>query len=176
MSTSSPLRFDRGLSALPTDPKQRHQEFVDFFGQFLFWLRNWSLKASRELVDSEELRSKLGTIRRKPYEGVAEMTPEQRDAALLLTQETLDGFLERFLSCMGDEGTDAKFGEDLAYRFRIEMEIVDVETGELRHQEIINRGGRFFGSYWGRWLNRYGAKAVNNDSTLPASESEQSRS
>ena len=64
--------------------------------------------------------------------------------------------MERFLWCMGDQGTDARFGRHHAYRFRIDMEIVDAETGEIRDQEIINRGGRFFGSYWGRWLNRYG--------------------
>lgn len=156
MSTTGPLRFDRDPSELPTDPSQRHQELVDFFGQFLFWLRNWSLKASRQLVESDESRSKLGTLRRRPYEGVAAMSPDQREAALLLAQETVDGFMERFLWCMGDQGTDARFGRHHAYRFRIDMEIVDAETGEIRDQEIINRGGRFFGSYWGRWLNRYG--------------------
>jgi hypothetical protein len=167
MSMTNPLRFERGLLDIPTDSKERHQEIVDCFGRFLFWLRNWSLDASRQFVDSEESRNALATIRRRPYEGVAAMTPEQRDAALLLAKESLDGFLERFLWFMGDEGTDAKFGRNLAYRFRIEMELVDVETGEIRDQETINRGGDFFGSYWGRWLNRYGADSTKESSSMP---------
>jgi hypothetical protein len=74
---------------------------------------------------------------------------------MLLAEATLNGFLERFAWLLGDEGTDARMGSRHAYRFRVEMEIVDVETGEVVDQETINRGGKFFGSYWGRWLNRY---------------------
>lgn len=151
----APLSFDQEPSELSSDPKERHEQLVDLFGQFIFWLRNWSLRASRQLVESEQSREELGTIRRKYYDGVAKMLPEDREAAVLFAEATLNGFLERFLWYLGDEGTDARLGHSHAYRFRIEMEIVDVESGELVHTETINRSGRFFGSYWGRWLNRH---------------------
>jgi hypothetical protein len=106
-------------------------------------------------VESEEAREKLGTIRRKYYDGVAKMTAGDKDAAFLFAEATLDSFLERFIWCLGNEGTDARFGDNHAYRFEVKMEIVDVESGETVHTESINRGGKFFGSHWGRWLNRY---------------------
>ena len=150
-----PLPLDYDLSQLPTDKNRRHEQFVDFFGQFLFWLRNSSLKASRNFIESSEARERLGTIRRRYYENVAQMPAAQRDAAMLLVEETLNAFLERMTSMLGDEGTDARIGGRHAYRFRLEMEIVDVQNGEIVDSETINRGGSYFGRYWGKWLNRY---------------------
>jgi hypothetical protein len=158
MRNNKPLAFDQEPSALPSDPGARHEAFVELFGQFLFWLRNWAIDASRTLVGSEEARGKLGSIRRKPFEGVAALPPEQRDAAMLLAEETVNGFTERLIWFFGDEGTDSRIGARHAYRFRIEMEVVDIETGEIVEEHSINRGGEFFGSYWGRWLSRFGKR------------------
>jgi len=155
MKPSVPLVFDIDLSQLPSDNTGRHEAFVDLFGQFLFWLRNSSLESSRKFVESTESREKLGKIRRQCYEGIAQLPPEQREAAMLLVEETLNGFAERLVWLLGDEGTDARMGSFHAYRFRVEMEIVDVQTGHLIEVETINRGGKFFGSNWGRWLNRF---------------------
>jgi hypothetical protein len=163
MSVSGPLVFDTSLSQLPSAPKERHEAFVEFFGQFLFWLRNSALDSSRRFIESEEWREKLGTIRRRCYEGVARMPPEQRDAAMLLVEETLNGFAERLAWLLGDEGVDARLGTQHAYRFRVVMEVVDLETGEIVEEETINRGGKFFGSYWGRWLNRYSTSKPTNE-------------
>lgn len=151
----APLAFPQDPSDLSTNPAQRHQELVDLFGQFIFWIRNETLRASRTLVESEEGRENLGTIRRAPYEGTAYMRAEDRESALLLAEETLNGFIERLLWSLGDEGTDARYGPRNAYRFLVDMEIVDVQTEKVVHKETINRGGKFFGSYWGRWLNRF---------------------
>jgi hypothetical protein len=158
MSENKELTFELEPSALPSQPIERHEAFVDLFGQFLFWLRNWAIDASRKFVESDEERSKLASIRRKPFEGVAILSPEQRDAAMLLAEETVNGFAERLVWFLGDEGTGSRFGTRHAYRFRIQMEIVDIETGEVVEDETLNRGGKFFGSYWGRWLNRYGRR------------------
>jgi hypothetical protein len=138
------------------EPSTRHEELVDFFGQYLFWIRNSSLKGSQHFVESLEAREKIGRIRASYFEGVAVMPKEEREAALLLAQETVDGFIERLLWCLGDEGIDSRIGKQHAYRYRIVMEIVDVESGEVVEEEVINRGGQFFGKYWGRWLNRFG--------------------
>jgi hypothetical protein len=154
----TPLSFDKDISQLPSDGKQRHEALVDLFGQFLFWLRNSSLRASRTFIESAEAREKLGTIRSRYYEGVAQLPPEQREAAMLLVEETLNGFAERLVYILGDEGTDARIGSRHAYRFRVEMEIVDIETGDVVEEETINRGGKFFGSYWGRWLNHFSSR------------------
>jgi hypothetical protein len=37
----------------------------------------------------------------------------------------------------------------------VELEVVDLETGTVVDEEVINRGGAYFGRYWGRWLNLY---------------------
>lgn len=153
-----PLPLDYDLSQLPKDRKLRHDIFVDFFGQFLFWLRNCCLKTSRSFVESAEAREKLGTVRRHYYDDVAQLPVEHREAAMRLVEETLNSFAERMVHLLGDEGTDARIGSDHAYRFRLEMEIVDLKTGTVVEQETINRGGSYFGRYWGRWLNRYSAQ------------------
>lgn len=146
-------------TSLPIDPADRHEALVDFFGQVLMRLRNWSLEASRTLVESNEAREKLATIRRGCFDGVARLSPEQRKEAMLLAEDTLDGFIERFLWLLGNEGTDDRIGPSHAYRLRIEMEVIDVNADEVVEEEAINRGGsKFFGSYWGRWLNRFGDK------------------
>jgi hypothetical protein len=156
MQENGPLVSSNGIAELPSDQHERHQALVDFFGQFIFWLRNKSLRASQELVESVEARARLGIIRRDYYEGVANLSAEQRNAAMLLAEETLDGFIERLLWSLGDEGTDARFGIRDAYHFLVEMEIVEIESGSIIHQEPINRGGKFFGKNWGKWRNRYG--------------------
>jgi len=45
--------------------------------------------------------------------------------------------------------------EDYVRSRGVELEIVDVRTEEVVECETINRGGRFFGKNWGRWLNRF---------------------
>jgi hypothetical protein len=43
------------------------------------------------------------------------------------------------------------------------MEIVDVETQHVVEEAVINRGAKFFGSYWGKWLNRHRGVKVDLD-------------
>lgn len=150
-----PLTFEQEPSQFPADERSRHEEIVDLFGHFIFWLRNASLRASKTLIESDNVREELGTIRRRYYDGVAKLSAEDRESAMLLAEETLNGFLERLLWSLGDEGTDSRIGKSHAYRFRIEMEIVDLKSEAVVQTESINRGGKFFGTYWGRWLNRH---------------------
>ena len=150
-----PPSFDIEPFDLSPNDKRRHEELVDLFGKFMFWIRNWSLRKSSSLLESEEARDKLGTIRRRYFDGVANMAAEDKEAALLFAEGTLDSFLEMLIWSLGNEGSDARLSKRYAYRFEIKMEIIDVESGDTIHTESINRGGKFFGSYWGRWLNRY---------------------
>ena len=87
MKPSRPLALTKTCH-LPSDHNERHEALL-IFGQFLFWLRNWSLQSSRTFMVAEA-REKLGTIRR-PHDGVARMSPEQREA-MLLVEETLNRF------------------------------------------------------------------------------------
>lgn len=151
-----PPQFDIDFENLPSDPEERHEVLVDLFGRYLFWLRNWSVSETQELTDSEEARKSLGTIRRKKYDTLAALTPEQRDVAFEISEASVDRFIQLFLTMMADMGTDQRLGKDHAIRFKLEMEICDVENGEVVEQETISRGGRkFFANYWGRWLNRF---------------------
>ena len=98
--------------------------FLDIFGRWLFWHRNKSIGKIREAAVSESARNKLGAIKRKRYEGVAAMAPEDRNAALLLAEESLDVALEHLTSSLGDEGTDCLFDDRYAYCFKISIEVV----------------------------------------------------
>jgi hypothetical protein len=156
MTQKRPFAITHNYDTLPTDPRERHEIFVDFFGQFIMWLRNWSISASTTLIGSEEARAGIGTIRRKYYDGVAQMDCEQRDAAMMLAEDTVNGFAERLIWFLGGQGTDLRCGPNHAFRFQVVMEIIDVESNEVVEQETISAGGKkFFGSYWGRWLNRF---------------------
>ena len=143
---------------LPADNRERHEQLVDLFGQFLFWVRNRSLQMSATLLESEEAREKLGSIRRKSYDAVARMATEDKAAALHFAESTLDAFLQTLVWSLGNEGMDALLGARHAYRIEVKMEIIDVGSGETVHEEAVNRGGRFFGSYWGRWLTKYATR------------------
>ena len=147
----SPIRYGE----LPTATQDRHAVFVDNFGRWLFSIRNQSLAATRRLVDDETARRALGAVRCKPYGDIAAVAPEQRDAAVALSQAALDGFIERLLWALGDEGVDCRFDEQYAYRFRVQTEIVNASTMEVVEDAAVNRGGPFFGKNWGRWLNRF---------------------
>ena len=156
MNENKPPKIVLEYADLPVDPASRHEVFVDFFGRFFFWIRNLSLGAARKLIESEEARQRLGSIRRKYYDRVAAMTPEQRAAAVSFADEAVNGFAERLIWFLDGRGTDLRFGSRHAYRFQIEIEVVDVETNEVVEKETVSIGGeRFFGKYWGRWLNKY---------------------
>lgn len=156
MRKPGPLAIDQEYDDLPDDKQERHEYFVDFFGQFLFWLRNWSLDASRTLVDSEQARQELGSIRRRYYDGVGEMGPQQKAAAMRLVEESLNGFGERLTWFLGGRSQDLRLGSRHAIRFQVQIEVVDLESDSVIETVTVTVGGRrFFGKYWGRWLNRH---------------------
>jgi hypothetical protein len=117
------------------------------------------VSATRELAESEEAREKLGTIRRKKYDELAALTPEQQDVACKISVATVDRFIQLFLTMLAGTGVDQRLGNDYAIRFKLDMEICDVENVEVIDRETINRGGKkLFSDYWGRWLNQFASK------------------
>jgi hypothetical protein len=156
MSPQRPPIIDLNIADLSADAKKSHELLVTIFGQYVFWLRNWAIDASRELVESEEARQKLGTLRRGKYEEIASFSPKQREAACNLAQATVDRFIQLFLTMLSGTGVDQRVGKSHAVRFKLDMEILEVETEEVVVQETINRAGeKFFADYWSRWLNQF---------------------
>jgi hypothetical protein len=156
MSRNEPPGRELELSDLSVEPRDRHEALVDLFGQYVMWVRNRALESARKLVESEEARNGLGTIRRKPYDGVAAMPPEWRDSALRFSEATINEFIADFLSVLAHRGIDFRLGAAHAVQYKLEMEVVVTEDREVAHSEILNRdGAKHFADYWGRWLNRY---------------------
>ncbi|HYP08468.1 MAG TPA: hypothetical protein VER03_19695 [Bryobacteraceae bacterium] len=138
------------------DSRQRHEELVDLFGQYIIWMRDWTNKSTRQLIESADLRQQLGEIVRQPYEEAAKLSEDDRERAIILAESSVEAFIELFLRLFAHQGMDFALGDSHSVRFRLDMEIVDRVTEVVVHQEIINRNGRkHFADYWGRWLNRF---------------------
>lgn len=163
--SQQPPQIHLNVRDLPVDPKQRHEVLVDVFGQYIMWLRNWTTKASGELVESEAARQRLGAIRRRKYDAVAAMSPDQRIAACELAEATVDRFIQLFLTLLAGTGVDQRLGRDHAVRLRLILEVLRVDSHEVVHEEIINRDGRkFFADYWGRWINQLSTQVQDSTS------------
>ncbi len=92
------LKID--FADLPSDAEERHELLVDLFGRYIFWLRKWTVSATRELAESDEARDKLGTIRRKKYDELAALTPEQQRIACAICEATVDRFIQLFMTML----------------------------------------------------------------------------
>ncbi len=159
MSKHRPPTIEINFAELPNDPKQRHEMLVDVFGHNLLWLRNWSVDATRQLGESEEARETLGTIKRKKYDELSALPLEQRETVCEISEATVDRFIQLFLTMLAGTGVDQRMGSDHAIRFKLDMEICDVENVNVVEQKTINRGGKkYFADYWGGWLNRFASK------------------
>jgi hypothetical protein len=144
---------------LPADPRERREAFVEFLGQHLFSTRNQRLSAIRQLVESAESRNGLGTIHRQPYEAVSGLEPSGRKAAMELAQTAINLFIQDLLGLLQNIGSDVRFGENHALRYRLWLEVIDLadEDHPVVAEELINRdASRALESYFGRWLNKYG--------------------
>jgi hypothetical protein len=139
---------------LTLDASERHEALVDLFGRYVMWLRSAALESSRGALVDPEAKQRLGLLRWQRYERVAGMTDEQVEGACLFAEATVDRFIELLLTMLAGTGVDQRVGPSLASRFKLDIEIVDVDTEDVVLRETVNRGGRkFFVSYWGRWLN-----------------------
>jgi hypothetical protein len=140
---------------LPDDPAERHEALVDIFGQFVMWMRDWTVAATRELGESQVSRDQIRAISREKWESLAKLSPEDRALAYDVAEATTDRFIQMLLAMLGNQGVDQRLGREHGVRFRLDLEICDAETLEVVESETINCGGKkFFGDYWGRWINR----------------------
>jgi hypothetical protein len=144
------------LDSLPKQPQDRHEVLVDLFGRYVMWMRNWNNQSTKRLIESAEAREKLGTILRQPFEEAALRDTSDGGRAVRVAEASVDAFIRLLLQVFAHSGSDFLVGKDHALRFRLVMELVEMESDELVHEEVINRGGqKHFADYWGRWLNRF---------------------
>lgn len=159
---------------LEKDSVKRHEALVDLLGQYIMWLRSSAIDRSRRIIGESDGKDWLGLVRWKRFEGVAELTSEEQAAACDFAEATVDRFIELLLTLFAGTGVDQRIGPCHAVRFRLDIEVLDVETGEVALSETVNRGGKkFFASYWGRWLNR--ATSVKPTSSSQNEERERQR-
>ncbi|HVC97214.1 MAG TPA: hypothetical protein VND64_26275 [Pirellulales bacterium] len=154
-----PPKLSISYDTLPSNPKERHEVLVDAFGEYLFWVRRQTLSRIRALSESAEAREELGRLFRPVYEEASRLGAEDREKAYQLADAAVGFFARLLLTMISGNGFDDAIGSHHVFRFRLDMEICDAETGEVVSSETINRHGeRFFAEYWGRWLNRFGTE------------------
>jgi hypothetical protein len=165
MNEYRPPQIDLDFNAVPNDANVRHEALLDVLGQYIMWLRNWSVDSSKRVIEASDSAEKLGAIRWKRYADVATMTRDQQYAACQFAEATVDRFILLLLTMISGTGVDQRLGSSHAVRFKLDIEILDVESRETVASETLNRGGRkFFADYWGRWLNRFSASSTTSDS------------
>lgn len=153
-----PPPIDVFLDQLPLDPKERHEALVEVFGQYVFWMRNFVLSDKRRLVELSAAREQLATLFREPFDRMAELEPDERVVAYQFAQECVDSFARELLRLLANSGFDLPLSDQNVVRFRLVMELCNGATGDVIDEEVLNRGGRHFPDYWGRWLNRFAAR------------------
>jgi hypothetical protein len=150
-----PPMIETSFVALPRAPEDLHEFLVDIFGRYVSWAVEEALRHSSTLVRSAEARDKLGRIFQEPYSDAAsKLTPDQQTVALNLAKVTAESFAKLLLAVLESQGTAQRLGEDHAIRFRLVMEVCNVQNMEVLLDHVINRDGkRAFSDYWGRWAS-----------------------
>jgi hypothetical protein len=149
--------IDFDLLQLPKDPAQRHEVLVDILGQYFVWLRNTAVSGARNAVSDDGAREKMGPVRWKRYAGVAALSSADQQAACQFAEAAVDSFIRLFLVLLSSIGSDFQLGAKHAARFKLVLEILDIESFEVVDSEVVNRDGeKFFADYWIRWINQHG--------------------
>lgn len=142
-------------SDFPKDPAARAEFELELFGQHLFFIRNRRIASISRSVNDHERRDQLGAIRRKDYEGVARLDEVGRTAALKLAETAIDLYMQDILELLSNIGNDLKVGDDCAIRYKLLVEIINLDL-EVLWDDVINRNPRkHLPKYFGEWLNKY---------------------
>lgn len=147
-------------NAMPTEQAARAEAARDVFGQHLFSLRNRLVERLRRVIESEEIRMRLGALHRKEYDAVAALAPAERDAAISLAGKTIDLYMQDVLALFTGKGmsNDLRFGDGHATSYRLVLEVKEIESDQIVEEFDINRQcKKVFYEYYGRWLNRFGS-------------------
>jgi len=153
-STSTP-DFD----TLPSDTNERHEAVIEILGRHLFALRNQAIATvTSSVCATQESRSQMGSFHRAEYDAVAALPPNVRDAALALSQKSVDLFLQYLLTLFTHSGlsTDIGAGPEHAIAYEIVLKFIRCDNLEPVESHTVNKDGeKVFSEYFGRWLNRH---------------------
>ena len=166
-------KIDEDFVSLPTDSKLRHEVMVNFFGQHLFWCRRQTSEFNDRAVSSPEIRQRLGRIPAEPYARVSELPEAARAASLELARASVDQFMQLVLALLTSGGGANRLGKEHAIRYKLIMEIIELNDYQPVLEEVINRDGeKVFSQYFGRWLNRDQKSANTTEAAAPPAADE----
>jgi hypothetical protein len=149
---------------LPEDVARRREALLEAFAEQLFRARNGRVASVGRLLSESAARDALGTIHAKPYNELARFGPEAASPGAGVAKATLDNYIQHLLAIFANIGSDVRIGPRYALRYRLVAEVIDVETHEVVEETVINRDtDKALMSYFGRWLNRYGASEESGD-------------
>jgi hypothetical protein len=148
------------LENLPSDPKERHEAFIEIFGRQLFALRNEVLEDTHAIVKApQEARDRMGKLNSQAYTSVAQLPEDAQNAALNLSRKAVDSLLKRLLMLFTHNGlsTDIVLGIDHAIAYEILLKAIRRDNLEAVEEHVVNKNGdKVFAEYFGRWINRHG--------------------
>jgi hypothetical protein len=154
------VALEASLGNLPSDPKRRHEAFIEIFGRQLFSLRNEVLQNTRAIVKAaQEARDRMGKLNSRQYTAVAGLPEDAQEAALGLSRKAIDSFMQHLLILFTHNGlsTDISLGTDHAIAYEILLKAIRKDNLEAVEEHIVNKDGeRVFSEYFGRWLNQHG--------------------
>jgi hypothetical protein len=149
---------------LPEDVAGRREALLEAFAEQLFRARNGRVASVGRLLSESAARDALGTIHAKPYNELARFGPEVALPGAGVAKAALDNYIHYLLAIFTNVGSDVRIGPRHALRYRLVAEVIDVETHEVVEETVINRDTeKALMSYFGRWLNRYGASSKSGD-------------
>jgi hypothetical protein len=154
------VALETSLENLPSDPKERHEAFIEIFGRQLFSLRNEALQSIRAIVKApQEARDRMGKLNSQEYTAVAKLPEDMQEVALSLSRKAIDSFLQNLLLLFTYNGlsTDIALGADHAIAYEILLKAIRKDNLEAVEEHTVNKDSeKVFGQYLGRWLNRHG--------------------
>jgi hypothetical protein len=146
-----------GYNDMPTEPAARTEAAVNVFGQHLFSARNQLVARLRRVIESDELRERLGTLHRKEFDAASALPQAEREAALALARKAIDLYMQEVLILFTGTGDSLRFGDDHAVNYRLVLEVKEIASIELVEEFDVNRECKKpFYNYYVRWLNRFG--------------------
>lgn len=143
---------------------------TDAFGKLVMHMRKRVVDSARRKVDSEEERTEMGAVFRRIYDAVAAMDPDARERALKLSERCADNMAKEFLMLLANRGHDLRISDNHAIRFRMNIEVVDVVTGDVVLSHPADDSPGYLPQLWGRWINRFTVKEEETGGAILAED------
>ncbi len=98
-------KFPKTAMEVVADPEHLQQNLIDILGCGFFQRRDDILAYIRLLADDEQYRSKLGTLKRKPYDALAGLDDADQQIALAIAEGAMDCLIEQICGMLSDAPT-----------------------------------------------------------------------